>query len=271
MNQVRTLAGGALCALALATPAVAVAQERDGWNFAAAIYGYFPSLSGKTSFPASSSSPSVDVDVDKILDNLEFVFMGTLEAHKGRWGAFTDILYMDVGESGSRSGGLTIGGAGIPVDATASASYDLEALMLTLAGQYRVHSEPGAVVDVFAGARLVDLEQRIDWQVSGNLGSIPANGRAGGSDVSRSNWDGIVGVKGRVMFGPDRRWFVPYYFDIGTGESDLTWQAYAGLGYSWKWGDVLAAWRYIDYDLGSGKPFSELSLNGPAIAVVFRW
>ena len=51
----------------------------------------------------------------------------------------------------------------------------------------------------------------------------------------------------------------------------FTWQAMAGIGYSWAHWDVVAAWRYLDYDMGSGRPFSELSLNGPQLAVAYRW
>ena len=74
----------------------------------------------------------------------------------------------------------------------------------------------------------------------GNIGGIPATGRTGESNVGRTNWDGIVGVKGRWHFGAEHRWFVPYYVDIGTGDSDFTWQAMAGIGYSWAHWDV---WR----------------------------
>ncbi|MBK6396605.1 MAG: hypothetical protein IPF73_19570, partial [Betaproteobacteria bacterium] len=48
----------------------------------------------------------------------------------------------------------------------------------------------------------------------------------------------IIGVKGRYAFGADRRWFAPYYLDVRTGDSDLTWQAMGGLGYRFSWGDI---------------------------------
>jgi hypothetical protein len=41
-----------------------------------------------------------------------------------------------------------------------------------------------------------------------------------------------VGVKGRYTFGDDGKWFVPFYLDVGTGQSQLTWQISSGLGYS---------------------------------------
>ena len=37
-----------------------------------------------------------------------------------------------------------------------------------------------------------------------------------------------------------------------AGESELTWQAIGGIGYAFKWGQVVAAWRYLDYKFKSG-------------------
>jgi len=73
------------------------------------------------------------------------------------------------------------------------------------------------------------------------------------------------------MFGEGQHWFVPYYVDIGTGESSLTWQAMAGVGYAFGWGSVIGAWRHIDYDMESGKSIESLSFDGPGVAVAFRW
>ena len=64
---------------------------------------------------------------------------------------------------------------------------------------------------------------------------------------------------------------MPYYFDIGAGDCDLTWQAELGLTYSFGWGDLGVAWRYLDYDLKSDGPIEELNFNGPAVGAIFRW
>ena len=96
-------------------------------------------------------------------------------------------------------------------------------------------------------------------------------GREGNSEVKFDNWDGIVGAKGRLGFGPRREWFVPYYVDVGTGDSDLTWQGIVGIGYAFSWGEVIAAWRYLDYDFKSGQKIESVNLNGPAIGVAFHW
>lgn len=63
----------------------------------------------------------------------------------------------------------------------------------------------------------------------------------------------------------------PYNFDIGTGQSDLTYQIAAGVGYKFGWGDAVAVWRYLDYNFKSGKPIESMNFNGPQIGVTFRW
>jgi hypothetical protein len=252
-------------------PASASAQAADDWKFNAIIYGWFPSLGGKTSFPSNGGGTDIDVNVDKILENLKFVFMGTIEARKGRWGGFTDIIYMDIGGSKSGTRDLTVGGVTLPAGITADANVDIKGTVWTLAGTYRAVGDRDMTVDVLAGARLLDMKQELGWQFSADLGQAGAPLRSGSSSASINNWDAIIGAKGRITLGANHEWFVPYYLDVGTGQSDLTWQAVGGVGYSFKWGEVLAAWRYLDYNFKSGKKVEDLNFNGPMIGVGFRW
>jgi len=263
------VAAAFLVGLLVSQPATAQ-WHADEWQFRAIIYGYFPDIGGTTTFPAGSGT-SINVDADTIISNLKFTFMGSIEAQKGRWGAFTDILYLDVGGSKSDTRDLTIGGVELPAGVTANASLDIKGTVWTLAGSYRVLATPEATFDVFAGARLLSIKQRLGWAFSGNVGPVAGPGREGDSEVKLDNWDGIVGVKGRLGFGARHEWFVPYYVDVGTGDSDLTWQAIAGIGYAFSWGEVIAAWRYLDYDFKSGRKIESVNLNGPAIGVAFHW
>ena len=261
----------ALSAVTLAMPVGASAQTADAWTFQGILYGYFPTIGGKTTFPQSTPGSEVSVDADTILKNLQGVFMGSLEARRGRWSAFTDVLYMDVGSTVSGSRQFSVGGAQIPAGSAANLDFNLKGWVWTLAGAYRALQAPGGTMDILVGARLLDAEQNLGFQVTGNVGPIPVPGRAGTVNASLSNWDAIVGVKGRVALGESGKWFVPYYADIGTGDSSLTWQAMAGIGYSFGWGDVAAVWRHIDYDMKSGNKVESLSFDGPAIGAVFRW
>jgi len=271
MKRVIALTAAALWAWVALAPGGAAAQSADAWQFQASVYAYLPTIGGTTTFPQSGAGSSVSIDASKILDNLKMAFMGSLEARNGRWGAFTDVLYVDLGNSKSATRDFTVGGTPLPADASANVDFDLKGTVWTLAGVYRAVADPGLPVDVFAGARMLDVRQTLRWQLSGNVGSIPLAGRAGDRETSLTNWDAIIGVKGRLALNADKKWFVPYYLDVGAGESDSTWQAIAGVGYSFGWGDVVGAWRYLDYRMKSGKPIESLSFNGPAIAAVFHW
>ncbi|MEO8507383.1 MAG: hypothetical protein ABI593_07115 [Betaproteobacteria bacterium] len=260
----------ALVVVTLALPITAHAQTRDDWQFQAIIYGYFPDIGGTTSFPERGGS-SINVDASKLIDNLKFTFMGTFEARKGRYGFLTDILYLDVGGSNTGTRNLSIDGHEPPVGVTANANLDLKGAVWELAGTYRAIAEPAATVDLLAGARLLDLKQTLSYSLSADVGPLVGPGRSGSSNVKVSYWDAIVGAKGRFSFGANRQWFVPWYADVGTGQSDLTWQVIGGLGYAFSWGQVIGGWRYIDYKFKSSSEVQSLDFNGPMLGVAFSW
>ena len=270
MNIVKRVAAVVFAALGLA-PSAVLAQSADEWRFQAILYAYLPTIGGTTTFPQTSAGSSISVDADTILKNLEGVFMGMFEASRGPWGVYTDLMYMDVGNSKSQTRDISVGGSRIPLDTTASVDFNLRGWIWTIAGTYQVMQDPQNVMQVLAGARLLDIDQDLGFQITGNVGPIPVQGRQGNLSAGISNWDAIIGVKGRYAFGADREWFIPYYLDVGTGQSDLTWQGIGGIGYSFRWGDVIAVWRYLDYNMKSGSKVESLNFNGPAIGVAFRW
>jgi hypothetical protein len=278
-NKICLRNAAAALALAGATllPVPATAQTTqapwaaDQWKYGATLYLYLPTIGGKTTFPADSAGTGINVDANTILDHLKFAFMGSLDAHNGRWGMFTDLLYLDVGGSKTGTRDFTIGNVGLPAGTTANLGLDLKGTVWTFAGEYRVATDPTLAMDVLAGARLFDIKQKLNWAISGNLGPIATPGRTGNKELNENVWDAIVGVKGRYAFGQNREWMVPFYLDVGTGQSDLTWQAAAGIGYSYKWGDVLLMWRYLDYNLKSGSKIESMNFNGPMLGVTFRW
>src|SRR5262245_4486529 len=256
--------------LYFALPDVASAQTADEWQYQGTLYVYMPSISGESKFPESGGGSSASIDGEDILNALEFAFMGAFEARRGSWGVFTDLIYLNLGagESGSRD--ITIGGDELPVGAAADIHYDLQGWAWTVSGNYRLASG-SRTLDLLAGARLLDIESGLKWQVTGDVSSVPVVDREGAHTSRVHNVDAIVGCKGRFSFGDHQSWFVPYYLDVGTGESDLTWQAMAGLGYTFDWGDAFVALRYIDYDMASGSTIKSMTFDGPTFAVSFRW
>jgi hypothetical protein len=259
------VAGVALCASG------AFAQSSDAWQFSGSLNLFLPSVSGSSSFPASGGGSVIDVNGGNVYDSLNAMFMGSLEARKGPWGMFTDVIYLDLSTNKAGSREFRIGRNDLPVGASANLELGLTGWAWTLGGSYRLAATPRYQVDVLAGARLLDIETQLDWTLGGNVGSVALADRTGSRTVTHKNWDFIVGAKGRLGLDGAGKWFVPYYMDIGAGDSQMTVQAMTGVGYAFSWGDVIGSWRYLGYEMKSGSSLQDLSLNGPMVSAVFRW
>jgi hypothetical protein len=256
----------AIMGLVSLTPSLVVAQEiSDEWQFGVTVYGWFPDIGGDTRFPAGASS--IDVPVETLLDHLKMTFQGSFSVQKGHWGAFADVVYLDVGEAGTRTRNIEIGGVPLPAAVDASLDFDLKSLFVTLAATYRVTS----TLDVLLGARMASFKPALDWEFSGSFGPVTPPPLTGSRKETIEQWDAIVGVQGHFAFGPDGHWIVPYHLDVGAGDSDMTWQAMVGVAYAFNWGNLGLAWRYLDYDLGSDASISSMNFNGPALGATFRW
>ncbi len=250
-------------------PLQAQAQADGPWRFSASLYGYLPSLDGSASVPVDSAGNTINVGAEQILDNLKFTFMGAFDAHNGRWGVFTDLIYLDLGDSEQQTREFSIGNVGLPAGTASDIAWDLRGLAWTSAGQYRLVSDPSITLDAIGGVRLFQLKQSFRWNITGNLGPITPAGRSGEASAKLSNWDTIAGVKGRYALGAN--WSFPFYADIGTGESDLTWQLAGGVSYRFSWGELTAMMRHLAYEMKSGKAINDISFNGPMIGATFRW
>lgn len=262
-----------VCVLSLTTamlPAIVSADDNDSWKFGASIYGWLPDISGGTTFPDGSSG-EFTLPIGTILDNLKFTLQGSFFARKGKLGMFTDVIYMNLGNSKSNTREGTIGGIEIPTGVTAKVSLDMTSWVWTTAGTYRLLETPQSTVDILAGVRYLDIEQTLKVSISGNIGDLPLPGRDGKAVVGGTNWDAVIGLRGKHSFGQDSAWFLPYYLDVGTGDSDLTWQAFGGVGYTFGWGELAAVWRYMDYELDTNGPLNDMNFSGPAVGAVWRW
>lgn len=257
-----------LALTAAATPA-ALAQAADGWQFEASIYGWFPAISGTADFPTGAGSPSIKASMGDVIDALKFTFQGNFEARRGLWGIWTDLVYADFGASRSASRDFSIGGHSLPAGVRADLDLDLKSWIWTLAGTYRLKDDREGTMDVLFGARMLDMSTALSWNISGTAANLPP--RTGSSKIDDTYWDAVVGLKGRALLGEERRWFVPFYVDVGTGQSRLTWQLNAGVGYQFDWGALTASWRYLDYEFKSDSRLQNTSFNGPVIGATFRF
>ena len=253
-------------------PAVSTAQSSSGaLQWGASIYGWFPNMDITTHFPTGASGPSIDVDASDALAALKFAFAGTLEVSNGRWGAFTDVVYVDVGGDESNSRNFTVGRAGVPAGITLDATADIKTWFWTLAGTYRISDTPRNKTDLMFGARMLSVDQTLDYSISGNFASIGLPEHSGSSEVSETNWDAIIGVRGIATLSDDGHWILPYRVDVGSGQSKFTWQALAGVGYMFNWGSTVLGWRYVDYEMESDATIETVTFSGPFLGLTFQW
>lgn len=256
-------------ALAWCLPARA-ADTAGGWSFGLTPYLWLPNIHGTHSFNTPSGvggRPEVEVGADDYLKNLDMALMLAGEARKGPWAIFTDVIYLDF--SSETAAVKTVSGPGgvVQVPINANTQGGLKGLAWELAASYTVSRSNTATVEVLGGFRYLGLEATVNWQLAGPLSLFP---QSGSFSQKEDLWDAIVGVRGKLQPGGGN-WFVPYYLDAGTGSSQLTWQGMAGIGYAFKWGDVLLAYRHLHYEQEGGKLVQDLRFSGPAVGATFRF
>jgi hypothetical protein len=271
-----------LTGLALLAPLHASAQTAaDRWTFSVMPYLWLPSVDGKLHYgppPPGGRSANVDIDSSTLLDNLDFAFMINGEARRGRWLIATDVIYLDFGHTDSSVNSVDFNPGPGPINISTSAlnsgtQSKITGWLWTMVGGYAAIQEPRAHLDVIGGFRYLNLTAKTDWQltldVTGPAGTTPF-GRTGSVEKSDDVWAAIVGAKGRAKLGASD-WFINYYADIGGGSSAFTWQGAAGIGYAFKWGDIIFDYRYLYYSQSGDKLIDNISFGGFALGVNFRF
>ena len=224
------------------------AEEPEEWQFMAEAYFWGASIGGE-----SASGSDINIDIDDLVDDLNLGFMGTLGVRKGKWGFLVDTVYLDVSDNEN----VVIDGVGV------NTNVDLKGWIVTPMAGYQIYEAGDTNVNIVAGARYLNLSTDIDLR---NADPTQAFFRPSLSD-SGSNWDAIVGIKGDLFLNDN--WFIPYYADIGAGDSEFTFQVYGGLGYRFKRFDIVAAYRYLSWDWDDNDVFNDLNLSGFAAGVRF--
>ncbi len=228
------------------------------WEYSASIYLWGAGINGTT-----AGGADVTVGFDTLIENLNMAFMGSFEARRAGWSLLADLVYLNVGANDSGKVPVPIA-LGSTVDVGVSAGVKTKGWLLNLIGGYSLWRTPQAELDVLAGARYLDL--KLDFGLGLGVGPFAASREFSASD---DVWDAVIGIKGHADLNP--RWYFPYHIDVGTGESDLTWQVSAGLAYRFNWGDVVLVYRHIEWDFGSDSQVDDISFSGPLLAAKLRF
>jgi hypothetical protein len=253
-----------LLAVAISANASATEYSSNDWQYSAMLYLWLPDINGTTRYEVPpGSGTAVGVDASKILDSLNMAFMGTFQARKDKWSLMADLIYLDL--SNNKNNRITLG-PGQNLSVTSRIDMGFKGWTSTGSAAYNLIDDGNARLDVLGGLRIFSYEADTQLTLTGPSGGfiVPAS-------LSKSGtlWDAVVGVKGELRLND--HWFAPYYLDIGTGDTDLTWQAMAGIGYKADWGDVMLNYRHLSYDQDSGKFLQDFSFGGPMLGVRFNF
>jgi hypothetical protein len=246
------LSTGVICSFASSGPVLATDSSPTGnWQHSVSLYAWLPALDGEFKYQRDNGE-SLPIDSSQILDALNMTFMGAYEARKDKWVLLGDLIYLNLSNDKDRE---TIGYSNVDMR--------LKGWQVGLYGGYNLYQTNRSSFDLMAGLRYLTIESEV--KLTSDLERLPELNITKDADV----WDGIIGLRGRTKL--NENWFIPYYADIGAGDSDLTWQAMAGIGYQAGWGDMSLVYRHLEWDQDEDKLLQNVSFSGPALAVKFRF
>lgn len=243
------LAGGDIApAEPVAEPVI---EETSAWQQEFTLYGWLPTIDAETRWGAEISTDTSDMTSD-IIDDLKMGFIGTYAVRHNKWSFVADIMYVDLGDSKTET--FTHPVTGLP--GQADIDMDIKTMLVNTGIGYNIIQNENTMLDVVAGIRYMGL--KVDLGVNDRSKSLD-------EDIV----DGIIGLRGRYKFNGN--WFIPYYADIGAGDSDLTYQLFAGIGYSYDWGNVELGYRYVGYEMADDMLIEDLNLYGAVLGVTFKF
>ncbi len=239
-----------IAALIFSLPAFdAVADEGEGagWEFGSEIYFWGAGLDGTT-----AAGDDIDIPFSEVFDNLNFGAMGAVTARKDKWTLFADAIYLDLETEDSTTANI------INRPIRTSVDVELKGFISTAGAGYAVIENDSTRISLLAGGRYLWLDTELEFDV----GALTEKVSDSGSVI-----DGIIGFRGRTEVAEG--WHIAYYADVGTGESDLTWQLLGSLNYRYKKVDLVLGYRYLDWNL-DGDVLDDLTIHGPMLGVKFR-
>jgi hypothetical protein len=249
------LTGSALAGTSTAPAPVSApitpAAESNGWWFRAAPYGWLTAIDGDIGIGPLSAP--VDISMGDTLDTVDMSVMGIVEAGFDRWSLGVDLVYGKTSQD--------IGAGGRLFD---SFRFEQKQWLVSPFLAYRVIETEGYHMDIFAGARFTVLEAELTGRLS--HGGELASSR-------ETDWaDPIIGVRGQAALTESL--FLRYNADIGGfgASSDLTWQAFLGLGYRVNpHFSIAAGYRGLGIDYSSGSFSMDTVTHGPLVGFEVRF
>ena len=224
----------------------------NGWEVSVVPYVWASAMKVDVTTPQGENVDVFESFTD-ILGKINFVFMGALDARRGRFVTVQDLIFlsMESSDEGSIGPGLV------------EAEVDMRTLIVTSLVGYRAIDEGPMFLDIMAGARITSMN--VDLDLSGPLQTVER-------DSSATKIGPVIASRFRVPLG--EKWGLALYGDLGGFgvTADLSWQLLGTVQYDlsdhWRLG---AGWRHVAVHQDKGGFEIDLTMTGPFIAFAYRF
>lgn len=235
------------CALVAST---AFAQDAD-WNYSLTTY-LWTTKTGVSAETPTGETVDAELSFSDALKDLEFAFMGTFEARKGKWSLFTDGMYFRLSPT-NRTPGPLVDEVAVKTQMTVVSGY----------AAYRAYEDASFAVDLAGGFRWADMDTDVTTR-GGILGSTAFN--------SGDNWiDPVIGI--RLSTQMSDKVSAALFADYGGFSNDsTTWQTAVTVGFALndRW-TLRGGYRYMEFDREiNGRDFS-LDQSGLLLGATYNF
>ncbi|HEY9501301.1 MAG TPA: hypothetical protein VIR01_06735 [Pyrinomonadaceae bacterium] len=249
--SLKVIAGRAATGKVNEKPSSPQTVDSDKWQFQFSPYFWLAGLHGTGGI--GNRTAEVDESFSDVFDALNFAFMGTFEARKGKFISLTDLEYVSVSDEKATPG---------PLFSNVDAGFKTFIFDQEVGYRLLENSAKGASLDVLGGARV--------WRVKTDLefgaGILPATRIEG----SRSWVDAVGGLRGKMALS--EKLFLTGKFDLGGGGSQFTWQIFGGGGYNINPKIALIfGYRVLDVDYDKNNFVFDMNQRGPIVGIGFRF
>lgn len=210
------------------------------WEFDFTLKGWGPAVDLTT-----PGGVDVDISLGDIFDALNMTAQFEFELRRGKWALTADAIYVDLD---------------FELDGRILRDLQVEEWIVTPKLSYRAWEGDWGWFDFQAGFRYTWA----DVQVRAAALGFPIV-ESGSGEI----WDACVGFRGR--YNLNECWFIDYYAEAGTGDSDFVGELFGSVGYRLESMELFAGFRYITYDFSNGAPLKDETAYGPILGLRFKF
>lgn len=225
----------------------------DDWTWSVAPYVWGTSLSGDVGALPGVPPVGVDIGFSDIWDNLDFAFMGLVNANNGQWGISGDLFHAKISASNTGLAPLW-----------SQTNVRVTQTILTLTGEYSLSSSDSHELWALGGLRY--------WDISTDITLLPGinPGRAG---TVGDDWvDPVIGLRGRTDIG--RKTYLTGWLmagGFGAGSDEMI-DIFGGLGYRFSpTMSGVVGYRWLSVDRTDGAFVYDMDTTGPMFGLNFTF